>query len=146
MKEQLRRYTRELTENEINKLKTKHEFHIKSTRIGFLNTDTKNRLLHISKWSDNPSDREIYDFFYEIRAKAESAILDMGLLCDVLTENQLQTIFGTKRNKPHAEDLYSISELLVGITTEMDVKGSSKKKAQMKKEREWRIQGFQIQK
>ena len=62
----------------------------------------------------------------------------MQLLCDVLTENQLQSVFATKRYRPQAEDLYPISELLVSITSEKNVKGSSKKKEQMKKEREWR--------
>lgn len=138
MKESLRRYTRELTENEIKVLKTKHKLHIKSTRDGFLNTKTKKRLLHITKWSDNPSDREIYDFFYEIRDRTKSAILDMQLLCDVLTEDQLQKIFGVKRNKLQAEDLYPISELLIAITNEKPIRGSAKKKEQIRKEREWR--------
>jgi len=138
MREKLRRYTRELTESEIKKLKTKHKSQVKPPRDGFLNTDTKKLLLHISNWSDNPSDREIYDFFYEIRERAKSAIFDMQLLCDVLTENQLQTVFGTKRYKPQAEDLYPISELLNAITSEEGVKGSSKKKEQLRKDREWR--------
>jgi len=138
MRVELREYTRELTENEIKKLKITYESHIKATRDGFLNTKIKQRLLHISNWSDSPSDREIYDFFYEIRERTKTAILDMQLLCDVLSENQLQTIFGTKRYRPKAEDLYPISELLVALTSVNPVRGSSKKKEQLKKEREWR--------
>jgi len=138
MSDKLREYTRELTKSEIQDLKTKYKSHIKATRDGFLNTKTKERLLHISKWSDRPSDREMYDFFYEIRERSKTAILDMQLLCEVLTENQLQSVFATKRYRPQAEDLYPISELLVAITSVNPVRGSSKKKEQVKKEREWR--------
>jgi len=77
MSDKLREYTRELTQSEIEDLKTKYKSHIKATRDGFLNTRIKERLLHISKWNDKPSDREIYDFFYEIRERSKTAILDM---------------------------------------------------------------------
>ena len=134
----LREYLRDLTIKEIEDFQTTYKNHVKATRDGFLNTMVKERLLHFTNWESEKTEREIYDFFYEIRVRARSAIFDMQLLCDVLNENQLQSIFGVKRHKPQAEDLYPISELLIAITSEKFVKGSSKKKEQIKKEREWR--------
>jgi len=138
MDPRLREYLRELTEKEIKDLRAKYKKHVKSTRDGFLNTRIKQMFLHITNWESKISDREIYDYFYEIRERTKSAIIDMQILCDVLSEKQLQTIFGTKEYKPKAEDLYPIMEVLNSLITERYYKGSKKKLEKIQKEREWR--------
>ena len=138
MDPRLREYLRDLTEKEIEDLKAKYKKHVKATRDGFLNTRIKRMFLHITNWESKISDREIYDYFYEIRERTKSAIMDMQILCDVLSEKQLQTIFGTKEYKPKAEDLYPIMEVLNSLITERYYKGSKKKLEKIQKEREWR--------
>ena len=86
-------YTRDLEVNELRRIQNKHKHHLKSNRKGFLNTKQKSALLRISKAERGTRSDQIIGFFYEIRTKAESALKDLELLCDVLNEEQLEKIF-----------------------------------------------------
>lgn len=109
-----REYIRELSSKEIDDLKERYKHHIKPIRKGFLNTDDKNILLQISRWSPHTADREVYDFFYDVRERAKSALLDLQILCDTLNEEQLQHIFGTKQKLP-TKDKFPITEVLSSL-------------------------------
>ena len=108
-------YLRDLTQNEINDLQKKYEKHLRRTRGGFLENPVKERLLRITNWEEDVSNDAIYQYFYDVREHTKTAIGEMQLLCDVLNEEQLQMIFGTKQDKPLAEPLYPIVEVLSSL-------------------------------
>lgn len=95
-KSKSREYTRELKEKEIKNLQNKYTSHVNSSRYGFLNKKQKEKLLKITKWGRDTTNREITDFYYEVREGAALAIQDLQLLCETLNEDQLEKIFLTK--------------------------------------------------
>lgn len=97
METKSREYLRNLNEKQIQNLKARYANHVKITRAGFLNTHQKEKLLRISKWGRNSTNVEIQKFFYDIRERTANAIRDFQLLCEVLSENQLEKIFIEKR-------------------------------------------------
>jgi len=120
LKTKSREYLRELNQTEIKNLKGRYANHVKSKRDGYLNTKQKERLLRIIKWGRDTTDRDITDFFYEIRERATTAIRDLQLLCEVLSENQLEKIFLKKDVHPYEDKKletisYPISELMEAL-------------------------------
>lgn len=89
-------YLRDLSKNEIAGLQTKYDIHMKRTKSGFLERPVKEKLLRKKRWSEYTQDDEVYDFFYKIREHAKTALGDLMLLCDVLTDSQLREIFEFK--------------------------------------------------
>jgi len=136
-----RAYTRDLDKKQIETLKSKYKEHAKVSREGFLNPSKKERLLHITRGRDE-SNREISDFFYEIRERAKSAITDMQLLCDTLNEDQLEQIFGARESFTHEKQVmvgnYLIVNLLKSLIPYSFQFGKDKLTQEQLKEREWR--------
>lgn len=90
------KYLRDISKKEIAELQAKFDIHMKRTKSGFLERPVKERLLHKKRLEEYTKDDEVYDFYYKIREHTKTAFGDFMLLCDVLTENQLQEIFEFK--------------------------------------------------
>ena len=87
-------YTRDLKSDEIKRLQAKYDAYLKrSKRSGFLPTETKKRLLRLTKWAKDTSNQEIYQFFSDIREHALSGLKDFQLLCETLNEKELEKVF-----------------------------------------------------
>lgn len=140
-------YSRDLTKKEIKDIQAKYAPHMKRTRKGFLERPVKERLLHITNWKEETTNEEIYRYFYEIREHAKSAIDDFRLLCDILTESQLQEIFA--REEIHEvkqfqlkirETVYPISLLLKSILPNPIYVGedAQKEMEKIRNQNEWR--------
>jgi hypothetical protein len=104
-------YTRDLTEGEIKDLKARYQAHMKRSRSGFLSTQKRQRLLHITNWPEETQESEVHQFFYDIREHAKAAIDDFRLLSEVLSEKEFEQIFGEKIVEPDNRERYPISVL-----------------------------------
>ena len=136
MKGKSREYLRELKDDDIQNLKKEFKSHLKPPRDGFLNKKQKERLLRITKWPRDTSNRNVYDFFYEIRERAESSLNDLKLLCEVLNEKELESIFG---NKSMASEDYPITKVLLSLLPESRTfRMKPKEIEKLQKEQEWR--------
>lgn len=84
---------------------------MKRSRGGFLSTEKRQRLLHITNWPEETQEDEIYRYFYDIREHAKAAIDDFRLLSEVLNEEEFQKIFGEKMVDDQNRERYPISVL-----------------------------------
>lgn len=114
---------------------------MKRSRGGFLEMPVKERLLRKTNWKKDASNKEISDYFYEIREHAKSALLDLHLLCDTLSESQLKEIFGTEeilfpRKDQFTFSQYPISNLMQAIL--LHTPSIRKRSESELKERQWR--------
>jgi len=137
MVKKYRIYLRDLNQKGLESLNSEYEEFVKPRNLGFLTTKHKEKLLRLRKWEQETDEGDVSNFFFDIREKAKSAMKDFELLCDLLTEEQLEMIFGkTKENK---KPLFS--KLLVKL---LPVEEKSKKKKMTKedmlllKSKEWR--------
>ena len=144
-KSKTREYTRELKEKEIKNLQRKYTSHVNSSRYGFLNKKQKEKLLKITKWSRDTTNREIIDFYYEVREGAALAIQDLQLLCETLNEDQLEKIFLTKdsfyfHNKKIETINYPITQLMESLIPHQIFANPQTKEFMERhmKERQWR--------
>ena len=102
-----------------------------------MTTEDKQRLLGFKKWDRGTRDDQIYDFFSNIRKRAERAFVDIEILTETLNEEQLKEIFGKKEN----DEKSLFSELLAKL---LPVEEVFKKMKMTKEERvlleskEWR--------
>ncbi|MGI0057172.1 MAG: hypothetical protein ACREAK_07340 [Nitrosarchaeum sp.] len=135
MRDKSREYLRELNQSEIKDLKEKYEAHLKPPRDGFLNKKQKELLLRFSNLPRGTTDRYIYDLFYEVRERAQSALIDLQLLCEVLNEKELQTIFGTK---PMATADFPITKVLSSMLPSYTFRMKPDNTEKLQKEQEWR--------
>lgn len=145
IKSKSREYTRELKEKEIKNLQSKYTSHVNSSRYGFLNKKQKEKLLKITKWGRDTTNREITDFYYEVREGAALAIQDLQLLCETLNEDQLEKIFLTKDtfsylNKKIKTINYPITQLIESLIPHQIFANQQTKEFMEKhmKERQWR--------
>ena len=117
MNEEIRKYLRKLSKEDSNRLKNKAKTRIKNRRNGFLTKDHVEKLSGITKFERGAHEGELSKYFFEIREKSHSALIDFQILCDSLTEEQLEEIF-TKRTetkfsgKSFVHTRYSITELM----------------------------------
>ena len=137
MDKKYRLYLRDLNQKRLESLNSEYEEFVKPRNSGFLTTKDKEKLLRVKNWEQETVEADVYNFFFDIRAKAKSAMKDFELLCDILTEEQLEMTYGkTKGNK---ESLFS--KLLVKL---LPVEEKSKKKKMTKEDmlllkgKEWR--------
>ena len=129
-------YTRDLTKKEIKDLQAKYTPLLnRSIRSGFLPTEMKKRLLHITNWKDDTSNQEIYQFFSDIREHAFTGLMDLQLICDTLNEKELQRIFGTK---PYVAADYPITKVLNSLLPSTTFRLKKKEKEEIQKKQEWR--------
>lgn len=130
-------YTRDLSKKEIKDLQAKYTPYLKrSQRSGFLPTETKKRLLHLTNWKQDTSNQEIYQFFSNIREHTLSGMMDLQLLCSTLNEKELERIFGTK---PTAQDEYPITKVLSSLLPESRTfRMKPKELEKLLKDQEWR--------
>jgi len=130
-------YTQELSKNQIKDLQSRFVPYLKrSKRSGFLPTETKKRLLHLTNWEKDTSNQEIYQFFSDVREHALSGMMDLQLLCRTLNEKELKRIFGTK---PTASDDYPITKVLLFLLPESRTfRMKPKEIEKLQKEQEWR--------
>jgi len=91
--EEYRKYTRGYTPKQINQLQTKYDFHLQRRRRGFLSSNQKKILLHLSKWKKGTDNSAKHKFFYELRESAKTAFGDYLLLTETLNDDQLKEIF-----------------------------------------------------
>jgi len=130
-------YLRELKKNDLKSLNREYKEFIHPRNSGVLTTLDKKKLLRLKNWEQETNEDDLSNFFFDIRAKAKSAMKDFELLCDVLTEEQLEMIFGKIKN----DEKSLFSELLAKL---LPVKEKSKKKKMTKesrtllKSKEWR--------
>ncbi len=137
MKEQYRSYLRELNQKEIKLLNKEYKKYVKPRNLGFLTVKQKELLLHLKHWEQETDKGDLSNFFFDIREKAKTAMKDFELLCDVLTEEQLELIFG--KSKIEEQSLFSklLSKLLP--TEEQSKKKKLTKGARLLlKNKEWR--------
>lgn len=143
-------YTRTLTRNQIKDLQEKYEPVLKRSRGGFLEIPVKEKLLHITNWEKTVTSREVSQYFYEIREHAKTALNDLGLLCDVLNEEQLQLIFGKNSLPSSSKSEYPISNVLSTLIPErLQINDLEKRLWALDEEiqfREKRIQNDQVNK
>ena len=100
------KYLRDLTRKQIENINTKFVKYGKTKRNGFLTFSQKEILLRKKNLNQNRIENTNSDNFSQIRAKTASAMVDFQLLFDMLSENQLETIFGKKdETTPRNPDL-----------------------------------------
>jgi len=130
-------YTQDLSKKEIKDLQSRYVPYLKrSKRSGFLPTETKKRLLHLTNWESDTSNQEIYQFFSDIREHTLSGMMDLQLLCNTLNEKELKKIFGTK---PTVVEDYPITKVLLSLLPESRTfRMKPKEKEKLQKEQEWR--------
>ena len=116
MDKKYRAYLRELNKKEIKSLDSEYKEFVKPRNSGFLTTKDKELFLHERKWEEETTEQNVYDFFSNIREKTESAMKDFELLCDVLTEKQLEIIFGKTKDRTYnlrAKDMAPLEVIAV---------------------------------
>jgi hypothetical protein len=115
-------HLKKLSEQDIKKLQEKYSTHLQRTRIGFLTTAVRKRLLHLENWPEDTNTDDIYQYFYDLREHAKAAIDDFRLLSDVLKEKEFERIFGEKIIDKEKGERYPISaffEILVPETIQL---------------------------
>lgn len=103
--DKIREYLRKLSKKEIEELQLKYEIHIKRSRGGFLERPIKEKLLRYKKLDQYATTDDISKDFWEIREHAKTAIGDLLLLTDTLTESQLKEILLTQPPKDIMDSL-----------------------------------------
>ncbi len=98
MDKKYRIYLRDLNKKEIKSLNSEYKEFVKPRNSGFLTTKDKEKFLHLKNWEKETNTDDLSNFFFDIRAKAKSAMKDFELICDVLTEEQLEMVFGKTKN------------------------------------------------
>lgn len=86
-----RQYSRDLSKKELENLRSKYKTHLQESKGGFLSTKQRKRLLGFKKRERGTPDS---DFWWRIRKSTQDSIMDMQLICDRATEDELQEIFG----------------------------------------------------
>ena len=137
MDKKYRIYLRDLNQKGLKSLNSEYEEFVKPRNLGFLTTKHKEKLLRLRKWEQETDEGDVSNFFFDIREKAKSAMKDFELICDILTEEQLEMIFGKTKN----DEKSLFSELLAKL---LPVEEEFKKMEMTKEERvlleskEWR--------
>jgi hypothetical protein len=126
------KYLRDLTRKQIENINTKFVKYGKTKRNGFLTFSQKEILLRKKNLNQNRIENTNSDNFSQIRAKTASAMVDFQLLFDMLSENQLETIFGKKdETTPRNPDLiystYPISILFESLLPKSNDKNDETK-------------------
>jgi len=130
-----RKYLRDLSKGDIKTAQKAYKFHLKPKRDGFLGKNHKQKILRLKKWRDT-SDREVYDFFYEIRERARSALIDFQMLCEFLSEEQLQSIF--TEQKKGSIGYYPLTLFLSALLPSTTFRLKPKQIEKLTKEQLWR--------
>jgi len=90
LKKQSNHWRKPLTDNKKKVLKKDYSDVLKISRGGLLTTPQRKRLLRITKATEGESEKKLW---FDIRNSARGAFLDLKLICDVASDNQLQDIF-----------------------------------------------------
>jgi len=130
-----RKYLRDLSKGNIKTAQKAYKFHIKPHRDGFLGKNHKEKILRLKKWRE-ASDREVYDFFYDIRERARSALIDFQMLCEFLNEGQLQAIF--TEQKKDVVGYYPLTLFLSALLPSPTFRLKPKQIEKLEKEQLWR--------
>lgn len=86
--------------------------HLKSSHGGFLSDKQRKRLLRMKKKERETPDS---DFWWRIKESTRDTMMDMKLICDVASEQQLQEIFGEKISSSKTDDVYPITLVLSSL-------------------------------
>ena len=90
MKEQSNHWRKPLTNYKKKVLKDDHSAILKVSRGGVLTTPQRKRLLGFTKSTEGEDEKKLW---FDIRNSARTAFLDLKLICDVASDNQLKDIF-----------------------------------------------------
>lgn len=95
-----RQYRRVLTPTQYDNLRHEYGFHLKGSRYGCLTTADRKFLLKLTlgpnKVSEEEKRQSEADFWYRLKRKAQSAIVDLRLICDMCSDETLGDIFSLK--------------------------------------------------
>jgi len=131
MDREIRQYLRDFTPKEKNSLKRKYFDDIIRKRPGFISSNQRKFLLRIK---NKPQSTTTSDFFYTLRENAKSTLNDLNLLTEVLTEDQLQEIFGTEEGRTESE----FSKFLTSLLPSKNVGKQTKKKKLKGDDQRWK--------
>jgi len=129
-----RKYLRDLSTGSVRTAQRAYKFHLKPKRDGFLGKNHKQRILRLKKWRE-ASDRDVYDFFYDIRERAKSALIDFQFLCEFLTEEQLKVIFAEKEK---TAGIYPLTLFLSALLPTSTYRMQPKQAEKLQLEQAWR--------
>lgn len=133
-------YRREMTYVEKLFLVAQYKNHI-STKYGLYTKDKREQLLWLAKtpWQAKlnlepfePSEERIdkmynqlvYSWFQDLRDRAKAGLLDLKMICDLLTDDQLKEVFSPLTNKEalRLDKSQKIVEKLVADLTESEIR------------------------
>ncbi|MCH7561071.1 MAG: hypothetical protein IIC67_06870 [Thaumarchaeota archaeon] len=133
MTKKYRQYSRDLSDKELETLRKKYSNHLKKSKGGILSDKQRKRLLGYKKKEHGTPDS---DFWWKIKHSIQDSIMDIQLLCDIASEEELKDIFGTK---PTASDEYPITKVLLSLLPESRTfRMKPKEIEKLQKEQEWR--------
>lgn len=136
MTDKYRSYLREMNQKRIDSLNIEYKDSVKPRNSGFLSTKDKEKILHIRNWEQETNEDDLYNFFFDIREKAKSAIKDFELLCDTLTEDQLEKTFG--KNKTSHSLVSHLIQKLIPASSHITSKKMKKYEKESLMNKEWR--------
>jgi len=90
LKRQSNHWRKPLTNNKKKVLKKDYSDILKISRGGILTTLQRKRLLSLKKATEGENEKKLW---FDIRNSARTAFLDLKLICDIASDNQLQDIF-----------------------------------------------------
>jgi len=133
MTKKYRQYSRDLDTKELETLRKKYSTHLKKSKGGILSDKQRKRLLGYKKKEHGTPDS---DFWWKIKHSIQDSIMDIQLICDIASEEELKDIFGTK---PTASDDYPITKVLLSLLPESRTfRMKPKEIEKLQKEQEWR--------
>lgn len=130
-----RKYLREMSLGNAKTAQKAYKFHMKPHRDGFLGKNHKQKILRLKKWRET-SDREVFDFFYDIRERAKSALIDFNMLCEFLSEDQLKSIF--TEQKKGVVGYYPLTLFLSALLPSPTARLKPKELEKLEKDQLWR--------
>ena len=129
MRKQSNHWRKLLTKNKKKVLIKEYSDILKVSRGGLLTTYQRKRLLSLKNVTEGEDEKKLW---WDIRNSARTAFLDLKLICDIASDNQLQDIFeplsesDLSKNKSGRPDVYGkytrthLSTFLNGLLFDKD--------------------------
>lgn len=127
-----RQYSRDIKTKELDDLRKKYQKHLKSSKGGFLSAGQRKRLLGFKKREMGTSDS---DFWWRIKNSVKDSLIDMRLICDIASEEELKEIFGSKSM---ATEDYPLVKFFLSFLPQSYLRRDKGYVIEIEEEKQWR--------
>lgn len=90
MKEQSNHWRKPLDKKQAEHLRENYDHLLKVSRGGLLTTNQRKRLLGLKKATQGEDEKKLW---FDIRESVSTTFLDLRLICDIASDNQLKVMF-----------------------------------------------------